>query len=133
MKALSIRQPWAWLIVNGLKDIENRGWATWVRGPVLIHAAKGMTRDEYEDCIAVCHSVSETRPFPPNTILPAFNHLERGGIVGRAAIVDCVERSMSPWFYGPFGFVLSEASLLPFRPCNGRLGFFDVPDEMVSS
>ena len=43
MKALSIRQPWAWLIVNGHKDIENRSWPTRFRGPVLIHAAKGMT------------------------------------------------------------------------------------------
>ncbi|WP_245839042.1 ASCH domain-containing protein [Yersinia kristensenii] len=39
MKALSIRQPWAWLIVNGYKDIENRTWNTKCRGPVLIHAS----------------------------------------------------------------------------------------------
>ena len=38
MKALSIRQPWAELIVAGLKDIENRTWRTDYRGPVLIHA-----------------------------------------------------------------------------------------------
>jgi hypothetical protein len=50
MKALSIRQPWAWLIVNGYKDIENRSWATKFRGPVLIHAAKGMTGAEYNHC-----------------------------------------------------------------------------------
>ena len=30
--ALSIRQPWAWLIVNGYKDIENRDWKTHYRG-----------------------------------------------------------------------------------------------------
>ncbi|WP_229215634.1 ASCH domain-containing protein [Duganella sp. CY15W] len=41
MKALSIRQPWAWLIVNGYKDIENRSWSTNVRGKVLVHASKG--------------------------------------------------------------------------------------------
>ncbi|MEI3544750.1 MAG: ASCH domain-containing protein [Alphaproteobacteria bacterium] len=37
---LSIRQPWAWLIVNGYKDIENRTWPTHFRGKVLIHAGK---------------------------------------------------------------------------------------------
>ena len=37
-KALSIQQPWAWLIVNDHKDIENRDWRTHYRGPVLIHA-----------------------------------------------------------------------------------------------
>jgi ASCH domain len=44
MKAPSIRQRWAWLIVNGHKDIENRAWPTKFRGRVLIHASKGMTR-----------------------------------------------------------------------------------------
>ena len=38
LKAISIRQPWAWLIVNGYKDVENRIWATSLRGRVLIHA-----------------------------------------------------------------------------------------------
>jgi hypothetical protein len=49
MKALSIRQPWAWLILHAGKDIENRDWPTRFRGRFLIHAAKGMTRDEYEN------------------------------------------------------------------------------------
>ena len=40
MKALSIRQPWAWLIVNGYKDIENRTWPTRFRGRVCVHAPK---------------------------------------------------------------------------------------------
>ena len=46
---LSIRQPWAWLILNAGKDIENREWPTRFRGRVLIHASKGMTHDEWED------------------------------------------------------------------------------------
>src|SRR5437016_10859136 len=40
MKALSVRQPWAWLIVNGHKDIENRSWQTKFRGKLLIHAGQ---------------------------------------------------------------------------------------------
>ena len=43
-KVLSIRQPWAWLILHGGKDVENRNWATKVRGRVLIHAGSTMTR-----------------------------------------------------------------------------------------
>ena len=39
MKILSIRQPWAALIVHGFKETENRTWSTSYRGPVLIHAA----------------------------------------------------------------------------------------------
>lgn len=48
MKALSIRQPWAWAIVNAGKRVENRTWETRYRGPILIHAAKGVTKREYE-------------------------------------------------------------------------------------
>jgi hypothetical protein len=44
MKALSVRQPWASLIVLGLKCVEIRSWPTDYRGPLLIHAAK--TLDE---------------------------------------------------------------------------------------
>ena len=38
--ALSVRQPWAWAIVNGFKDVENRSWATAYRGPLLLHAGQ---------------------------------------------------------------------------------------------
>jgi hypothetical protein len=38
MKILSVRQPWASLIVNGFKDVENRTWPTRYRGRILVHA-----------------------------------------------------------------------------------------------
>lgn len=121
MRTLSIRQPWAWLILNAGKDVENRDWPTKYRGLVLIHAGKGMTRDEYEnadDCAAMC---------APLIDMPPFEALERGGVVGIAEIVDCVTESASPWFFGPYGFVLRNARPLPFMPWRGQLGFFDVP------
>lgn len=118
MKALSIRQPWAWLIANGHKDIENRSWPTRFRGPVLIHAAKGMTRAEYHDAGLLC--------FRLGIPLPKSDDLERGGIVGQATITDCCSDSLSPWFFGKFGFELTNTKPLPFQPCKGRLGFFDI-------
>ena len=39
MKVIVIRQPWAWLIVNGYKDVENRTWVTRYRGMLLIQAS----------------------------------------------------------------------------------------------
>lgn len=119
MKALSIRQPWAWLIVNAGKDIENRTWPTMFRGPVLIHASKGMTRSEYAEAVAFVHSQVH-----PGITVPPFEALERGGIVGRAVVTGCVSDSCSPWFGGPFGFQLEKVEALPFRPCSGALGFF---------
>lgn len=115
--ALSIRQPWAWLILHGGKDIENRNWPTRFRGRIYVHAGKGMTREEYED--------AEWTAEENGVKLPPFEALERGGIVGEVDIVDCVTRSESPWFFGDYGFVLRNAQPLPFRPCRGALGFFD--------
>lgn len=128
MKAISIRQPWAWCIITAGKDIENRDWPTRFRGTVLIHASKGMTRDEYEGCLGTCHGISERHPFPSGLAMPAFEELQRGGIVGQAEIVDCVTAHSSPWFFGQYGFVLRNARPLPFRPYKGALGLFEVPE-----
>ena len=75
MKALSIRQPWAWLIIHAGKDVENRTWCTNYRGRFLVHAAKGMTQREYQDAkqFAALNGVHN---------LPEFDELPRGGIVG---------------------------------------------------
>lgn len=122
MKALSIRQPWAWCILHG-KPVENRKWWTSYRGPLLIHAAKGMTRDEYEDCRGFAARLGLT--VPPMADLP------RGGIVGQAKLVDCASRHASPWFFGPNGLVLADVEPLPFIPFKGALGLFDVPEGVV--
>lgn len=52
----------------------------------------------------------------------------RGAIIGEVDIVDCVTESKSPWFTGPYGFVLANpvAYKVPV-PCKGKLGFF-TPD-----
>ena len=54
---ISVRQPWAWLIMNAGKDIENRTWRTDVRGRVLIHAAKGVTKDEWRVNVCLPHGI----------------------------------------------------------------------------
>ena len=118
-KALSIRQPWAWLIANGCKDIENRSWATSFRGEFFIHASKGMTKKEYEECSDFFYGID------PAVIIPHKKELCFGGIVGAATLTACVTDSKSPWFTGQFGYVLEEPRVLPFMPCQGTLGFFD--------
>jgi hypothetical protein len=121
MKALSIRQPWAWLIANGHKDIENRTWKHPFTGNFQIHASKGLTEQEYKDAIAF------VKKFNPALAvqIPEMEKLPLGGIVGIARITRCVFRSKSPWFVGPFGFVLEDAYPLPIVKCRGALGFFD--------
>lgn len=121
MLALSIRQPWASLILKVGKDIENRNWPTKVRGRILIHAAKGCTRDELDSAIEFAEEVI-SRPIHAD-----LKTIARGGIVGSVEIVDCVSQSTSPWFFGNYGFVLRDPQILPFTPYKGQLGFFDVP------
>jgi len=123
--AISIRQPWAYCILHLGKDIENRDWSTNFRGDVCVHAAKGMTRSEYEDCLATVHAVSEERPFPSGRVFPEFDVLARGGIVGVVNIANCIPSSASPWFVGKHGFVLRNARPVEFIPVRGALGFFD--------
>jgi len=44
MLAISIRQPWAWLIVHGYKSIENRSWQSQPRGRIWIHTGLRLDR-----------------------------------------------------------------------------------------
>ncbi|MGA1256394.1 MAG: ASCH domain-containing protein, partial [Candidatus Nanopelagicaceae bacterium] len=45
--AISVRQPWAWLITQGFKNIENRTWVCSIRGDVALHASSTNTKKEY--------------------------------------------------------------------------------------
>ncbi len=119
--ALSVRQPWAWAIIHAGKDIENRSWQAVnhglrQRGRIAIHAAKGMTRDEYEDAKETIEDNGR--------ICPAAHKRERGGIIGSVEVVDVVSESASPWFFGPRGLVLRDPVACSFVPAVGQLGYF---------
>lgn len=125
MKCLSIQMPWAWLIVLGLKDVENRSWAHRHRGALLIHAGK---KFDEEGAVWLSQNLGELAPGKEERIRAAIEESREycGGIVGRVEMVDVVAQSKSPWFFGPYGFVFANAQLLPFRAMPGKLGIFDV-------
>lgn len=123
MKALSIRQPWAWLIIHGGKNVENRTWHTKLRGRFLVHASKGMTNNEFTQSLLFCSE----RDLP----MPDRDDMVRGGIIGSVELVDSVDASDSRWYTGDKGFVLRNPKPLPFTPCKGRLQFFDIPQEVT--
>lgn len=125
--ALSIRQPWAWLIVNGHKDIENRDWPTSFRGRLLVHAGQTMAHSYYDQ---VCAELLRHGLLPDS--MPAYEALPRGGFVGWTHVTDCSQQHPSPWKQaGSYGFVLRDSSPIPFVPFKGRLSFFNVPDADV--
>jgi len=124
VKVLSVRQPWAALIAQGVKRIENRTWSTTYRGPLLIHA--GRTIDTRAAQILAAHGVQ----------LP---ELVTGAIVARVQLVDCVryedlepELAADP-FAEPGGWcwVLAEAQALEPVACAGRLGLWTLPDNVA--
>lgn len=149
MKALSLRQPWAWMVVHGGKTIENRVWKTSFRGEFLIHASGGMTHREYRDARSFAEGVSpRLRRFAiagrenlgswPR-YLPAFDELDRGGFVGRAKLVDVLDpprdfslcREHGWQMPGQFGLVLEEVAAVPFVACPGALSFWNVGEELL--
>ena len=90
MKALSIKQPWASLIAHGIKDIENRTWATKFRGTIYIHVSGKkqfnvqLTDEQTKLAIPVLKTAFDgTMPF--------------GAIIGTVDIVDCVINHRSIW------------------------------------
>ena len=119
--ALSVRQPWAWAIIHGGKDIENRSWRTGspdlnMRGRIAIHASRGITQDEYWEARSFMTGLGVKCPEP--------HGLLRGGIIGTVDIADIVSVSKSRWFFGPKGLVLRDPKPCEFIPARGQLGFF---------
>ena len=124
MKALSIRQPWAWLICKGYKDIENRDWFTGFRGRIYVHAGK-IPDDDAWDFVEDRLDYKVWDAIWDMTWLD--RNLTKGALIGEVDIVDCVSKSESRWFVGKYGFVLKNPVLYD-KPifCRGRLGFFEV-------
>ncbi len=72
MKCLSIREPWASIIINGYKDYEFRSWKTNYRGKILIHASKSIEKNNIKRFEKL-----------------GINY-KPGFIIGEAEIVDCI-------------------------------------------
>jgi hypothetical protein len=121
MKALSIQQPWAWLIVNGHKNIENRDWPTNFRGKIYVHAGKKLDKD----------AITYIKHEYPDIQLPDAYDL--GGVVGTVVITGCITESLNRWFYGDYGFTLASPHKLPFTPYRGMLGLFEIPEQATAT
>lgn len=129
--AISIRQPWAALLVAGIKSIEVRKWPTRRRGPVLIHAAKLVDERPEGWARLTTPELKEAATL-------------RGGIIGIGEIVEC-RRYDTPvafaadqechlnapdWFLPPrlHGFVFRDTRPVIFYPYTGQTMFFAVKD-----
>jgi hypothetical protein len=125
--ALTICQPWAWLIADGIKRVENRSWETRYRGALWIHAGKS------RKMLAVAGELRDAGFDVPDD-------LEFGAIVARVQVVDCVpydearlfgDLRSDPFASGPYCWVLTRVERLP-RPveCVGALSLWQPGDEV---
>ena len=138
MKTITVKQPWASLIVEGIKDIENRTWKTNLRGRVLIHAGMSKTTG----LIVRYLNTEQHKAFRERFGFSGLDFLEpKGAIIGSVEIVDCVEYHKSIWaeksidIYDQFSLDRHEAiynwvlaNPIKFDkpiPCKGKLSFWD--------
>ncbi|BAY41285.1 hypothetical protein NIES2111_56810 (plasmid) [Nostoc sp. NIES-2111] len=125
MKALTVRQPWAWAIICANKNIENRVWPIHYRGDILIHAAKGCTKKEYLCAKEFCQSIGVS--------IPELNLLSRGQTIGVITVVGCqFSETGAGWGMSQqFHWHLANPREIKPIPYIGQLGLFDVPDELL--
>lgn len=129
IKAISIRQPWADLIVSGLKDIENRTWNTTHRGKLLIHASQTFDREAWR-------WVKDRFPDINLTLLDTADD-HRGAIIGEVDLVDCMHPglrvpSSSPWWQeGQYGLLLKNPKPIGPYPYSGKLSIFNVDERKL--
>jgi hypothetical protein len=148
---ISVRQPWAWAILNAGKQIENRPvpdpWRSRVGERIYIHAAKGCTLVEFDNAHTSIWCATERKKTPPN-----LDKLPRGAIVGTARLIAVVNRDeprdgsklitgcdwesikrevqTGPWSTGPWCLVLHDARPLSAPlPWKGALGWFPGPPD----
>jgi ASCH domain len=130
IKALTIKQPWASLIIRGGKDIENRDWNSNYRGIVAIHSSAKMSESDMEDACGLM------RGFIPRFSARMFRQdkygFPTGVILGVVEMIGCVRDCDSPWFVGDFGFQFRNAVAFSNPiPCKGSLGFWKLSDDLL--
>ncbi|MCB2200861.1 ASCH domain-containing protein [bacterium] len=133
LKALSIQQPWAGLILLGLKGLETRTWTTDYRGPLVIHAGKRYQKEA--DSYLWDSGFPEVRDALNHPICKAMGGLI--GVVDLEGVVrwkpDLKPKSLCE-AYGCFGFDVRNPRILPEAiPWAGQLKLFDLPNDVVQA
>lgn len=140
MKTITIKNPWAYLICSGEKNIENRTWPTKFRGRVLVHAsAKPIVVKNPKNVFTYAQFESLSID---QRLLVKSTYLTNSAIIGSVEIVDCTVNYESIWaektdasdLLSPviFNWVLANPVLFakPITNVKGRLSFWEYPIEL---
>ncbi len=132
MKALTVCQPYAHLIVIGEKRVENRTWPTSYRGPLLIHAGKSRAwLDDYEG--------GDEERYRDMVFGAILGKCELDGVCHIENIKGCAAERRWPWLLthehteGLFCWILGDVVRFETPiPWKGQRGLFDIPDDVVA-
>lgn len=135
MKAITVRQPWAWAIIHGGKDVENRtrNIAGGYRGPLVIHAGKAVSRDDLHAGMQMLDMLGIERP--KGTVLNLGFGVALGvvDLVSTHGEYDCPGMVCSPWaIEGQHHLMLANPRPFPEPvPYRGQLGLWYFPDVLL--
>jgi hypothetical protein len=126
MKALTISQPYATLIADGEKWVENRKWGTSYRGPLAIHAGKGTQylspielAGYHSGCIVATCELVACLPLDSMRKLSPEQAIGKTGLM----IIDVLHHEHTE---GPFCWILQNVRpLIPPVPCKGAQGLWE--------
>lgn len=138
MHCLTLKHPWPWAVCRLGKDVENRRWrppARAVGEPLLIHG--GIVPRRPSERLAALKTARElAAAHRPDMDIDDLEDrvFACTGIVAAARLEKCVVSSLSPWFYGPFGWVLGEVGVFP-EPvaCLGKRGLWELPAGLLGA
>lgn len=133
MKTLTLTQPWATLVILGIKQWETRGWFTRERGRIGIHAAKGWTRldREFVDDLIELGILPVGTPLPLGAVLGSvrLDGLVRTDLAVRQGYISPTEQMLGDYSPGRYAWELGDPRPLPEPlPWKGALGLWDGPD-----
>jgi hypothetical protein len=138
LKCLSLTQPWATLVVTGVKLIETRRWRTDWRGILLaIHAAKAFpaqarllcTQEPFCAALSAYCGVNDIAELPLGAVIGATRLDDCKPTKDLVGVVSKTERAFGDFTVGRFGWVLKDAMRLaePIK-VRGRLSLWDLPE-----
>lgn len=133
MKAITVRQPWAWAIIAAGKDVENRSWSTSYRGRLAIHAGAKWDRDGHFQCMALAARALGVSLQVAGDRFEESPASAAGSVVGVVTLRDVATWSVSQWWdWGSFAWELGEP--VGFGrpiPRRGALGLWEFPDCLI--
>ena len=137
--ALTLKHPWPFAVCHMGKRIENRSWLPGARLSegewFFIHGGRVPMGEALEDLADIGRWLLRTYGVPPGwNDVKLFEVVACKGLVAAARFGGAVTKHDSPWFEGPYGWVLSEVVVLPEPvPCKGAQGLWTVPPEPLAA